>query len=51
MSSIARPAEIDTDIVVVHTLHSSTDVSWLADTPLILDTSYRLRDYPQRFAL
>jgi UDP-N-acetyl-D-glucosamine dehydrogenase len=51
MSSVARPAEVDTDIVVVHTLHSSTDVSWLADTPLILDTSYRLRDYPQRFAL
>jgi UDP-N-acetyl-D-glucosamine dehydrogenase len=51
MSSVARPAEADIDIVVVHTLHSATDVSWLADTPLILDTSYRLRDYPQRFAL
>ena len=51
MSSVASPADVDTDIVVVHTLHSSTDVSWLADTPLILDTSYRLRDYPQRFAL
>jgi UDP-N-acetyl-D-glucosamine dehydrogenase len=51
LSSVARPAEVDTDIVVVHTLHSITDASWLANTPLILDTSYRLRDYPQRFAL
>jgi len=27
------------------------DLSWLEDAPLILDTSYRLRELPQRFAL
>jgi hypothetical protein len=27
------------------------DVAWLEGAPVILDTSYRLRDYPQRFGL
>jgi nucleotide sugar dehydrogenase len=41
----------EADLVLVHTLHQCMDVSWLEDAPLILDTSYRLRELPQLFVL
>jgi len=51
MKSVADPRQCEADLVLVHTLHQCLDVSWLEDTPLILDTSYRLRELPQCFAL
>ena len=51
LASIDGPEAYDADIVLVHTLHECLDVGWLEGAQLILDTSYRLRDYPQRFSL
>jgi nucleotide sugar dehydrogenase len=51
MEGVADPQAYDADIVVVHTLHTGLELGWLQNAPLILDTSYRLRDFPQRFAL
>jgi UDP-N-acetyl-D-mannosaminuronate dehydrogenase len=51
LTSLHRPDTSEADIVVVHTLHTDLDIDWLEDAPLILDASYRLRDFPQRFAL
>jgi UDP-N-acetyl-D-glucosamine dehydrogenase len=51
LASLHRPDTSEADIVVVHTLHTDLDIDWLEDAPLILDASYRLRDFPQRFAL
>jgi UDP-N-acetyl-D-glucosamine dehydrogenase len=51
LTSTESPESYDADLVVVHTLHSCMDVDWLEGAPLILDASYRLRDFPQRFAL
>ncbi len=49
--STPDPQNCQADLVIVHTLHQSMEVTWLGDAPLILDTSYRLRDLPQCFAL
>ena len=51
MKSVADPQQYDADLVLVHTLHKCLDLSWLEDAPLILDTTYRLPELPQRFAL
>jgi UDP-N-acetyl-D-glucosamine dehydrogenase len=51
LSSVADPARFDSHIVIAHTLHQCLELTWLEDAPLILDTSYRLRDLPQRFTL
>ena len=51
MYSIDDPAAFGSDIVVVHTLHADLELDWLRDVGVILDTSYRLRDLPQRVAL
>ena len=51
MKSVADPRQYDADLVLVHTLHQCLDLSWLEDAPLILDTSYRLRELPQLFTL
>jgi UDP-N-acetyl-D-glucosamine dehydrogenase len=49
LTGVEDPARYEPDLVVVHTLHRCLDLSWLEDVPLVLDTSYRLRDLPQRF--
>ncbi len=49
--SVQDPESYDSDMVVVHTMHSRLDLGWLEDVPLILDASYQLREYPQSFAL
>lgn len=51
MKSVADPEQQGADLVLVHTLHGCMDQGWLEDAPLILDTSYRLSELPQRFAL
>ncbi|MCU1677290.1 MAG: UDP-glucose 6-dehydrogenase [Frankiales bacterium] len=49
--SISEPGDWGPDLVVVHTLHQCLDLNWLESAPIVLDTSYRLRDLPRRFAL
>lgn len=51
ITGVDDPQQYDADLVLVHTLHHGMDVSWLEGAPLILDTSYRLRELPQLFAL
>jgi len=45
------PTEFEADIVLVHTAHKTTDHSWLADHPLVLDATYRMNDIPSRVQL
>lgn len=45
------PAGFDADLVLLHTIHSDADVGWLADVPIVLDTTYRGPDLPQRTVL
>jgi UDP-N-acetyl-D-mannosaminuronate dehydrogenase len=51
LASVDDPRGWDADIVVVHTLHQLLELQWLEDASLVLDTTYRLRDLPRRFAL
>jgi UDP-N-acetyl-D-glucosamine dehydrogenase len=51
LTSVPDPAAHAADLVIVHTVHRTLELAWLQDAPLILDTSYRLRDLPQRFVL
>ncbi|HET9657258.1 MAG TPA: nucleotide sugar dehydrogenase [Kineosporiaceae bacterium] len=36
------PEEFGADLVLVHTLHTGTDTSWIEAHPLVLDATYRL---------
>jgi len=51
ITGVDDPQQYDADLVLVHTLHHGMDLSWLEDAPLILDTSYRLRELPQLLTL
>lgn len=41
-STIADPVAFSPDVVILHTAHDSVDLTWLADVPEVLDTTYRL---------
>jgi nucleotide sugar dehydrogenase len=45
---VPDPAEMPWDLVVVHTMHPGQDLSWLAQQPAVLDTTYKLADVPHR---
>jgi nucleotide sugar dehydrogenase len=45
------PAAFGAELVVLHTRHSDTDLSWIAPHQLVLDTTYRGVDVPQRVIL
>jgi len=42
---------IHTDLVLLHTRHSSMDLSWLRSHPLVLDATYRAHELPDRVIL
>lgn len=48
---IDDPATFDADLVLVHTRHSSVDLTWLVDRPLVLDATYGLTGVPQAVTL
>lgn len=50
-NSIEDPAAFDADLVLVHTRHSDQDFSWLADSTIVVDATYRGTDLPNRVAL
>ena len=51
LAGTSDPLDFDPDIVVLHTAHSSVDQSWLSEAPMVLDTTYRGADLPQRVLL
>lgn len=51
LTGVAEPSAFEADLVLLHTIHSDADLSWLADAPAVLDTTYRGPDLPQRILL
>ncbi|GLK18843.1 nucleotide sugar dehydrogenase [Herbiconiux flava] len=51
LAGIADPAAFDADLVVLHTRHRDTDLSWLDDRQIVLDTTYRGVDVAHRVNL
>jgi nucleotide sugar dehydrogenase len=51
LAGIADPAAFDADVVILHTRHRDTDLSWLDDSQIVLDTTYRGVDVPNRVNL
>ncbi|QDQ98783.1 nucleotide sugar dehydrogenase [Tomitella fengzijianii] len=39
------------DLILVHTIAPEDDVAWLAERPAVLDTTYKLVDFPGRHVL
>jgi UDP-N-acetyl-D-glucosamine dehydrogenase len=48
LTSIAHPVQAGWDLVLTHTLHPHEDYAWINGCPLVLDTTYQLRDVPHR---
>jgi nucleotide sugar dehydrogenase len=48
LESVADPAGFDPELVLVHTRHSSLDLSWIGPDRAVLDASYRETSLPQR---
>jgi nucleotide sugar dehydrogenase len=46
-----RPELEEWDLVVAHTLHPGTDLSWLRRVPVVLDATYQLRSFGNRAVL
>ncbi|MEH0843241.1 nucleotide sugar dehydrogenase [Micromonospora sp. CPCC 205711] len=42
LTGLATPSAADADLVLMHTLHTGADLSWLDGHPLVLDATYRL---------
>jgi nucleotide sugar dehydrogenase len=42
------PAAFDPDLVVLHTVHSCVDLTWVNGRAPVLDTTYRMTDLPRR---
>ncbi|WP_167042535.1 nucleotide sugar dehydrogenase [Salinibacterium sp. ZJ454] len=47
----SEPGLFHPDLVVLHTDHAGTDWSWLGPDDVVLDTTYRRSDLPQRVLL
>lgn len=39
--------QVQADVILVHTCHPQTDLSWIRNHPVVLDATYRLDDVPQ----
>lgn len=46
--SLARPSLFSSDLVIMHTRHSTMDLGWLSAHRLVLDATYSLLHVPQR---
>jgi hypothetical protein len=51
LSHLPYPGDQHWDLVVVHTVHPDENYDWLAGQPAVLDTTYRLTDFPERHVL
>lgn len=45
LKSVTAPEAWGADLVILHTRHSVMQLDWLADTPAVLDTTYRLSEH------
>lgn len=48
---VSDPAGFDADLVLIHTVHASVEMSWVTRHPLVLDATYRMTDVPSRVSL
>jgi UDP-N-acetyl-D-glucosamine dehydrogenase len=51
MSAVEDPGRHRWDLVLVHTVHPTADLRWLASAPSVLDTTYRLGALARRTVL
>ncbi|MEV6636449.1 hypothetical protein AB0M54_37475 [Actinoplanes sp. NPDC051470] len=51
MHSIRPGDATEWNLVLVHTLHPGTDVTWMKTAPAVLDTTYRLQEISNRAIL
>jgi nucleotide sugar dehydrogenase len=51
LKSILEPSLVEWDLIIVHTVHPTSDTGWLAAHGAVLDTTYRLTGIPQRWTL
>jgi UDP-N-acetyl-D-glucosamine dehydrogenase len=51
LRGITEPVDFSADLVLIHTNHASTDVSWVTPEQIILDTTYRSDTSPHRVLL
>lgn len=45
------PADFEADLVLLHTSHTGLDLSWLTPNDIVLDTTYRRTELPDRVLL
>ena len=51
LDGMTDPAVFDADLVLLHTRHAGSDLSWVSADQLVLDATYRNVDLPQRVLL
>ncbi|MFB2597128.1 nucleotide sugar dehydrogenase [Herbiconiux sp. P17] len=51
LTAVTDPAAFGAELVLLHTRHSDTDLTWIEPHQLVLDTTYRGVDVPQRVIL
>ena len=51
LNGVVNPAAFRADLVLLHTDHAAVEWSWLAPDQILLDTTYRRSDFPQRVLL
>ncbi|MGA1838876.1 nucleotide sugar dehydrogenase [Herbiconiux sp. 11R-BC] len=51
LTGVTDPAAFEAELVVLHTRHADAPLGWIAPHQLVLDTTYRGTDVPQRVIL
>jgi UDP-N-acetyl-D-glucosamine dehydrogenase len=48
---LTDPGDFDADLVLLHTRHAGSDLSWIAPNQYVLDATYRHAGLPQSVLL
>ncbi|WP_353987885.1 nucleotide sugar dehydrogenase [Ruicaihuangia caeni] len=48
LESVERPEEFEADVILVHTRHTGTDLSWVSTNQIVIDATYTSNDVPRR---
>ena len=51
MEGLTDPSEFNADLVLLHTRHAGSDLSWVTPAQLVLDATYRNAELPQSVLL
>ena len=51
MEGLTDPGEFNADLVLLHTRHAGSDLSWVTPAQLVLDATYRNAELPQSVLL